>query len=123
MNVDWISGQLDYIYFAFGVFLALQFLVCLFLHASEKDRPVKPSWLLLGLFGLTCGIHEWLELASSLGFGGGLFSDFGLFPMVLAYLFLMEFGRRATPRLFGARAAWAVYGTLLLLALSGLPYA
>lgn len=121
MNVDWISRQLDFIYFSYGIFLAMLFLICLFLHTLERDRPEKPSWLLLGLFGLTFAFHEWLELVSFLTLGGWLSSGLEFLLRIAAFLFLLEFGRRGTPRLGGARAALALYGVLFLLVFSGLP--
>jgi len=122
MNVDWISRQLDFIYFAYGIFLAALFLICLSLHFVERDRPEKPSWLLLSLFGLTFAVHEWLELVSFLVLGGWWSSSLEFLLRIAAFLFLLEFGRRGTPRLSGARATWTLYGVLFLLVLSGLPY-
>lgn len=122
MNVDWISGQLDYIYFAYGLFLTTQFLICVFLNTAEKDRRKKPAWLVFGLFGLTSSLYVWFEMVSFLGFAGGWPPIIGPLLIVPAFLFLLEFGRRETPRLAGARATWALYGSLLLLALSGVPY-
>lgn len=122
MNADWITQQLDFVHFSSGCFLASLFLMCSFLHISERERPGKPPWHLLGLFGLSSCLHEWLELVSFVRFDGQLFSGLGLLTMVLAYLFLLEFGRRGTPRFAGARVAWALYGSALLLVLAGLPY-
>lgn len=93
---DFLISQLDYIYFFYGLAFILLGVICLTAKISERNLPIK----LLGVFGITNGVCEWLEMISvSLGDNYN-FSCARILLMTLSFVFLLEFGRRA---LFGKK--------------------
>ncbi len=107
------SAQLDYVFFFYGLAFLLLGSVCLSIR--ELDSRCLP-WKLLGLFGLSHGLSEWLDLTSlALELNGiGWWTAFRLAVMTLSFAFLLEFGRRglvARDR-FGC-GAWIILPPLL----------
>ena len=95
---EFFTSQMDYIYFFYGLTFILLLPLCHFLN--RRPKRLLP-WILLGLFGLTHGLSEWLNL---------LFLDLVKSPlltlariglMILSYVFLMEFARTGTLSLRG----------------------
>lgn len=92
MTGQWITGQMDYVFFVYGLAFLLLARSC---ATRSWERPAALPWGWLGLFGLVHGLHEWMELlALALGDSpvfvairqGMLFMSFGA---------LLEFGRRS----------------------------
>ena len=110
---------MDYIFFFYGLSFLLLAAVCVFLRNEADERP---AWLWLGLFGLTHGLNEWLDMLALTFSDGLLFTAFRTAFMALSFLFLFEFGRR-TLKSSGAKAPgiW-IYGPLLALASAGQHY-
>ncbi len=110
---------MDYIFFFYGLSFILLSAVCIFLRNESDERP---AWLWLGLFGLTHGLNEWLDMLALTFSDGLLFTAFRTAFMALSFLFLLEFGRR-TLRSSGAKAPgiW-IYAPLLALASAGQHY-
>jgi PAS domain S-box-containing protein len=92
---DFFIGQLDYIYFFYGMAFMLLGVVCFLSKVSERNLPLR----FLGLFGIIHGANEWVEMIA-ISFGGNFISRLSLFLMALSFLSLFEFGRRA---LFGKK--------------------
>lgn len=117
MLTQFLTHQLDYIFFFYGLAFILLMAVCAIMYRrTEKDEL---PWMLLGLFGLIHGLNEWLDmLAISLG-DNSAFSSFRIVMMALSFVFLTEFGRQGLRS--GNRkgpGSW-VYLPLLALAVSG----
>ena len=99
-----ITDQIDFIYFVYGIAFLLMAVVCASLHKQESLLP----WKLLALFGLTHGIHEWMEMLP-MGMGDStVFAMARLALMSVSFIFLLEFSRRATSA-SQARAVWLLF--------------
>ncbi len=90
MITQFLLQQMDYIFFCYGFSFILLAFVC---YALRKESRQRLPWIWLGLFGITHGVNEWLDmLALELG-DGYIFSVARLGLMALSYIFLLEFGR------------------------------
>ncbi|MFA5354949.1 MAG: PAS domain S-box protein, partial [Thermodesulfovibrionales bacterium] len=116
MTAQFLQGQLDYIFFFYGLAFILLAAICAIIR---QEKPWPLSWGWLGLFGLSHGINEYLELIA-LGLGDSpFFSSLRLGVVTLAYCFLLEFGRDGLNRLQEKAAGRWIYIPLLLLAMTG----
>lgn len=87
---DFFREQLDYILFFYGLGFILLSVVCFILWRDKRQRL---PWIWFGLFGLTHGVHEWLDIiAVNFALGRFLGAAHSLF-LVASFLFLLEFGR------------------------------
>lgn len=110
------AGQLDYIFFLHGLAFIILAAVCFYLRKSERERL---PWGLLGLFGLTAGMNEWLELfVTSLG-ESSLLDAVRVSVMILSFLFLLEFGRSSVLQIHGKGPGRWVFLPLLALTAGG----
>jgi diguanylate cyclase (GGDEF)-like protein/PAS domain S-box-containing protein len=111
---DFLKGQMDYIFFCYGLAFIILAAVCVSLQKAERE---KFPWHLLGLFGLIHGINEWLDMIA-LSFGdSGLFQSIRVLIMTFSFVFLMEFGRSGYARLRGAAPGrWIIVVPLALAA-------
>ncbi len=95
---DFFRGQMDYILFFYGLSFVMLSVVCFIMtRAGERRLP----WVWLGLFGITHGMHEWLDVLA-----GGLdqlypFKVFSLLFLISSFVALVEFGRAGTKELWG----------------------
>ncbi len=90
MITQFLQRQMDYIFFCYGFSFILLAFVC---HSLRKEPRQRLPWVWLGLFGITHGVNEWLDmLALELG-DGRVFAAARLGLMILSYVFLLEFGR------------------------------
>ncbi|HEX9860098.1 MAG TPA: PAS domain-containing sensor histidine kinase [Nitrospirota bacterium] len=95
---DLLLSRLDYIFFCYGLAFLLMAVSCFAMGARDRERL---GWWLLGFFGLTHGINEWLDLvAFSLG-DNEQFSAVRSAVLIVSFLFLMEFGRAGTRKAIG----------------------
>ncbi len=86
-----LVGQLDYVYFFYGLALLLLGAVCL---SMPRAGPLPTPWWLLGAFAITHGSAEWLRLVALTGGDSGPFSFFRTVLVGASFLFLLEFARR-----------------------------
>jgi PAS domain S-box-containing protein len=90
---DFFRGQMDYILFFYGLSFVVLSVICFIMtKAGERRLP----WVWLGLFGITHGMHEWLDVP-----GIGLRELFlfripSLLLLFLSFAALAEFGRAGT---------------------------
>lgn len=93
MSENWFSGQLDYIYFLYGIaFFMLSIVAWRF---SVLDEEQKLHWKSLALFGFLHGANEWLDLWA-IFVANGLWISFARIVFLGAsFLALMEFGRQS----------------------------
>ena len=84
------QGQMDYIFFFYGLaFIGLG--VVAYILAKEANQRLPWGWL--ALFGFTHGANEWLDLVA-LSWGDGMwFGALRWAIMTASFLFLVEFGR------------------------------
>lgn len=87
-----LIDQLDYIYFIYGLAFILLAAICSVMYRRQEETHLP--WVLLGLFGLSHGVNEWLDmLAISLG-TLPIFTTIRLIIMIISFIFLLEFGRQ-----------------------------
>ncbi|MHB8880181.1 MAG: PAS domain S-box protein [Thermodesulfovibrionales bacterium] len=113
--VEFFQGQMDYIFFFYGLAFVTLSIIC-FMLTRQKTGGLP--WLWLGLFGLLHGLQEWAAI-----FSGHVYSntalDAGRLIFALAsFLCLCEFGRGGLPeRIRGTGRL--LFLPLLALALAG----
>ncbi|MDD5409602.1 MAG: histidine kinase dimerization/phospho-acceptor domain-containing protein [Candidatus Omnitrophica bacterium] len=106
------EGQFDYIYFFYGLSFFLLGVIC---FSIDKPRLHKIPWKLLGLFGITHGLSEWLEMLQIVYGKVKLFSVLNLFVLAASFIFLLEFARVGFYRIKGKIIGIWVYVPILLL--------
>ncbi|MCM2359823.1 MAG: PAS domain S-box protein, partial [Geobacteraceae bacterium] len=120
MLSDFFKGQLDYIFFFYGLAFVFFSVVC-FSHKPYDGKRQLP-WNWLGLFGLAHGINEWLDMiAVSLG-DGDRFTAVRLCVMLVSFLFMTEFARSGHCLVQGKGPGRWIFVPLLLLAACGSLY-
>lgn len=105
------AGQMDFVFFVYGLAFFLLGAACLTLRAEAFPRL---PWGWLAAFAFSHGAAEWLDLAVlTLGPGPALVAV-KTAVMVSSFLFLLEFARRGLGR-SGARGglAWGVLSLVL----------
>ena len=93
---EFLVGQLDYIFFFYGLAFLVLAGVAFLLHRQEK-QPLP--WLWLCLFGLAHGIGEWLDLTAIALGDAKVFSAIRVVVMTVSFAFLFEFGRAGLSQL------------------------
>lgn len=106
------EGQLDYIYFFYGLSFFLLGVIC---FSIDKARLHKIPWRLLGLFGITHGLSEWLEMLQIIYGRSRPLSILNLFVLAASFIFLLEFARTGLYRIKGKIIKLWVYVPVLLL--------
>jgi hypothetical protein len=85
-----IQGQMDYIFFFYGLaFISLGLVA----YILSKEVNQRLSWRWLALFGFTHGAHEWLDLVALSWSDGLMFEALRWAVMTVSFLCLVEFGR------------------------------
>ena len=113
MMIEFLQGQLDYIFFFYGLAFIGLAAVCFTL--SEKSQRLP--WRLIGWFGLLHGINECLELVAIRWEGGTAFAAFRWAILTVSFAFLVEFGRIASIRIRGPGPVYRLTGLLAMVAL------
>lgn len=92
---NWFLGQMDYIYFIYGLAFILLGVAA---YILSKDVRQRLPWIWLALFGFSHGVHEWLDLLT-LVWQEALWIKACRWTLLAAsFLFLAEFGRLALVR-------------------------
>ena len=98
LNTDFFLRQTDYIFFVYGFAFIVLAAVCAML---QQRNTFRLPWIWFGLFGLTHGVHEWMEMCViSLG-DSKPFAITRMGIMTLAFVFLLEFARDGWCKLKG----------------------
>ncbi len=106
----------DYIFFIYGLAFLYVGAVCL---SMRQNNPEPVPWQLLGVFGISHGLHEWLDLLA-LSIGDPLwFALSRLMVMTLSFAVLFEFGRLGAHRLgWTVPPRWLIWPVLLAVTLT-----
>jgi diguanylate cyclase (GGDEF)-like protein len=108
--------QMDFILFFYG--LAFFVLAGTCFAMRESERKTFP-WTLLGLFGITYGLNEWLDMITRTSGDYALLSFCRSFLLMTSFVFLIDFGRVGLIRLKGKGPGRWIFIPLLILALIG----
>jgi PAS domain S-box-containing protein len=87
---NWFQGQMDYIFFFYGLAFIGLGVVC---YILSKEVNQRLAWVWLAFFGFTHGLNEWLDLVAFTWSDGGWFAACRWAIMTASFLFLVEFGR------------------------------
>lgn len=116
MGHDFISAQLDYIYFFYGLAFIILAAVCFVL--SSRMREGLP-WTVLGGFSIIHGLNEWLDLmALSVG-DNDAFQAVRLLLLIISFLCLVEFGRAGMRAVVGKGPGRWIFLPLLVVSILG----
>jgi PAS domain S-box-containing protein len=85
-----MTGQLDYLLFLHGLSFIVLAAVCFIVSVSD-NRALPWRWLMV--FAVVAGVGEWLDLATFGHFGSVRVAGVQTLCLLLAFLFLLEFGR------------------------------
>ncbi len=115
---EFFLGQLDYVFFVYGLAFILLSSVCVVLY--KKDKALLP-WYWLGAFGLIHGLNEWMDmLALSLG-DSAPFNWVRIAVMGVSFVCLFEFGRSVCGRFKYVRIRRWIYMPLFLAVFFAVP--
>lgn len=116
MTGGFLTTQTDYIFFVYGLAFVLLAAICI---TIRHDDPRGLPWAVLGLFGLSHGVCEWMEmLVVPLG-DSRLFATIRLGLLAFSFVVLLEFARDGWQRQHGKGPGRWIHVPLLLGALSG----
>ena len=108
--------QMDYIYFVSGLCFILLAIICL-THRKTDNQQLPWKWI--GLFGLVHGISQWFDLLA-ISFGdSSVFAGLRICLTAFSFLFLVEFGRMGTIKLYGKGPGRWIYIPLITLSICG----
>ena len=115
---DFLQGQMDYIFFFYGLAFILLAPICQLL---KRRPPPQPAWVWLGAFGAAHGTNELLDLLAITASIAPVIALIKLVLATLSFLFLLEFGR-ASMIAMGRRSPgrWVLLALLGLAGLGGL---
>ena len=116
MITQFFAQQMDFIFFFYGLAFILLGAICLTIRHGNSGRL---PWFWLGLFGLTHGVNEWLDMFANSWGDGTIFAAFRLGVMMFSYIFLVEFARVGLRKLSNKGPGRWIYIPLLLLVIPG----
>ncbi len=93
MPENWFSGQLDYIYFLYGIAFFMLSIVAWRLSVLPEEKRLH--WRSLALFGFLHGVNEWLDLWAIFVADGFWLNLARVLVLTCSFLALLEFGRRS----------------------------
>jgi diguanylate cyclase (GGDEF)-like protein len=112
-----LSTQLDFILFFYGLAFLLLGSVCLSISRGEREGE---SWGVLGLFAVAHGVGEWLDLTALIISDSPEFAVVRIALMTGSFMLLMEFARRNAIRLgLKLQGRWLYPPLVLLVAFGG----
>ena len=86
-----LIAEMDYVLFIYGFAFIVLAGTC---ATMRREQPRRLPWLWLGLFGLSHGFYEWMDLLA-LAFGDGpTFGALRAGLLAISLLCLLEFGRQ-----------------------------
>src|SRR3984957_2607840 len=111
-----LSTQLDFILFFYGLAFLLLGATCLSISRGERGGE---SWGVLGSFAVAHGVGEWLDLTALIIGDSPTFAVVRIVLMTGSFMLLMEFARRNAIR-FGLKLqGYWLYPPLVLLVAYG----
>lgn len=113
---NFLDLQLDYLFFFYGLSFFLFAAISFFLWKLKySDFP----WFWLGLFGITHGLNEWLDLISVSIYDSYGFSQAKLCILIISFLSLFEFSRKGLSAVSSISCSKTVYLVFVIPALAG----
>lgn len=92
MTFEWLHAQMDYVYLVYGLAFFLLAKACYTVAGLQLCSRIPWKWL--GLFGLSHGLYEWLEMIAMAFPVSQQFYLFRIAVMAVSYRVLLEFGLR-----------------------------
>ncbi|MCX5731135.1 MAG: diguanylate cyclase [Deltaproteobacteria bacterium] len=89
---EFLTSQLDYVYFVYGLALVLLGSVCL---SMSRESASRAPWGLVAAFAFTHGVMEWLQLVAIATGDSPAFLLVRTLLLAVAFGFLLEAARRA----------------------------
>ena len=114
--VDFLTNQMDYIFFFYGLAFLLLVPICLFLG---RRYFLKLPWIWLIWFGAIHGANEWLDLLALSMEPSHTFALVRLVLLVISFLCLAEFGRAGTRIILGRGPGRWILGAMVACAAIG----
>lgn len=94
--IEAVSSRLDLVYFAYAFSFTSMGLLLFVQPRKENSFAISGDLYLLGWFGITHGANEFLDMWALLAPGAGPYFDaVRASVLILSFLVLLEFGRRA----------------------------
>jgi diguanylate cyclase (GGDEF)-like protein/hemerythrin-like metal-binding protein len=101
-----LTAQLDYVYFVYGLALVLLGAICL---SMSREGPFAAPWGLLAAFGFTHGLVDWLQIVA-LATGPSQAMDLAQWVLLAAsFVVLLEFARRTQRAIRGSAPGPWIY--------------
>ena len=98
--VEFFSGQMDYVYFVYGLSFVFLAVVALLVWEREGNEQRLP-WFLFVLFAIFHGVREWMDLFSMSFEDVEIVRAMRAGLLILSFICLLEFGRVGVKRLRG----------------------
>jgi diguanylate cyclase (GGDEF)-like protein/PAS domain S-box-containing protein len=113
------QGQMDYIFFFYGLAFIGLGVVC---YTLSKEVNQRLPWIWLAFFGFSHGLNEWLDLVALAWQDGLWFAVCRWVVMAASFLSLLEFGRLSLIRQGNRMPGRWVLGILVLSTALGAMY-
>jgi len=115
-----LSGQLDFIFFFYGMAFLLLAATC---WSGARDRDQGEAWTMLGAFAFVHGIGEWLDMTALTVGDTPSFALARTALLTLSFLLLLDFARLEATRLgFKLPGRWIYSPLVLAVVLAGIAY-
>jgi signal transduction histidine kinase len=105
-------GQLDYVFFFYGLSFFLMAVIC---FSLGRDKLRRFPWVFLGSFGLVHAISEWTDMLMVIYGNVRVLREINLIALLSSYLLLFEFVRVGFFRLTGRKVSGLAYLPLIVL--------
>ncbi|MDD5350330.1 MAG: response regulator [Chthoniobacteraceae bacterium] len=118
LHTAFFLRQLDYVFFVYGFAFIVLAAVCAML---QQRNTFRLPWIWFGLFGLTHGFNEWLEMSTVSVGDSKPFAIVRVAIMALSFVFLLEFGRDGWCKLRGkGPGRWIFLPAMLCVCFGGI---
>jgi len=113
---NFFAGQMDYVYFFYGLSFIILGGIC---FSLKNQSAVKLPWLWLGIFGIVHGINEWLDMFSFIFHDTATLSSIRLINLTVSFVCLLKFALDNLTEAKDKGLRRKIYLSLLFLAMLG----